>query len=161
MNKETEKNMERAKKSLHKKDAILTTADCNGATEPPTNNQKSFENIVCSPILYWREQSKELNDKKTSADSASMKREEEVVNAHEEEDDDENDDSNQMFYANDMMIDNDDECNLLISSVRGMSEDAQQMSDDKKSSINGLYLRNPRGELYCQFHQSEFQRLIE
>ncbi|KAG5682065.1 hypothetical protein PVAND_011448 [Polypedilum vanderplanki] len=164
MRKETEKNLERTKKSLHKKDTAVTKNNSNAI-----NCQKQFENIICSPILYWREQhDKEINEKKEMVDSQQERKPEDEIEKVEENDDDEeeneldeNSSQHQILFSNEMMIDNDDECNLLIASVSGMSEESQQFSDDKKSSINGLYLRNPRGNQTRQYDVNSLYLALE
>lgn len=81
---------------------------------------------MCSPALYWPENEKDFSVKKSN-----KKNNENQTNKSEEQD---TNLEHQFLYTNGLMM-NDEDCNLLISS----------QEEEKKSSINGLYLRNPRG----------------
>lgn len=94
------------------------------------------------------ENDKESIDTKTAIKFQSSKN---VTNPNEDED-------QNMMYTNDVLYDliskkmtggnlatdTDGDCNLMISSVNSLNDDANTDSDAKKS-IAGLYLRNPRG----------------
>ncbi|KAL7032475.1 hypothetical protein ACKWTF_007327 [Chironomus riparius] len=168
-NNETE-NFLRVKKNLfNKEESILERVNVpnnNGNNLSSSINRDqydAFENIICSPSIFM-ENDKESIDTKTAIKFQSSKN---VTNPNEDED-------QNMMYTNDVLYDliskkmtggnlatdTDGDCNLMISSVNSLNDDANTDSDAKKS-IAGLYLRNPRGNQIRQYDVNALYSALE
>jgi hypothetical protein len=139
----------RAKKRLSPKKNLESNSSVMCLENSPTSNHslndscsdehQHFENIVCSPQLlqYMNSDNATARSKFQSTDEC-MKY-----------DIDEQKDLNTSDDLLDEFIEEEDatnSCNLLIASVSSIKEEEDmQSSNEIKSSIGGLYLRNPRG----------------